>query len=216
MGTKYHKIDSIFKRDQKTGRFLDEYTCPEFDLLSKIKWTWTEKIDGTNIRITWAAGEDFPSRLIGGRTDNAQIPADLVARLEELFPIEELEKVFGIPEQTVVLYGEGVGPKIQKGGGRYRAEPDFILFDVRIGHWWMTRENVKNIADVFGLVVAPDVGHGTLEEAVEFTKAGFTSRVALDPTLPAEGLVLRPKFELFKRNGERIITKVKTKDFKHE
>ena len=32
-------------------------------------------------------------------------------------------------------------------------------------------------------------------------------------TAKAEGLVLRPSVQLFNRKGERIITKVKTKDF---
>jgi len=224
IGTKYHKIQSIFKRDRETGRFTDEFTCPEFELLAGATWDWSEKLDGTNIRITWRAVEgDDPDvqavRLIGGRTDRAQIPTDLIARLEELFPVEKLTDVFEVPkveEQTVILYGEGIGPKIQKGGGRYRSRPDFALFDVRVGRWWLKREDVFGVAETMGLAAAPCRGEGTLQEAIEFVKAGFTSELADDPTLPAEGLVLRPKCELFSRSGERMITKVKTKDFKAE
>jgi hypothetical protein len=223
IGTKYHKIQSIFKRDPKTKAFTEEFTCPEFELLQNVPWDWSEKVDGTNIRITWRGSSAIdgwgvvvpgkPVREIGGRTDRAQIPADLFAKLEELFPIEKLLEHFDEP-QTVILFGEGIGPKIQKGGGRYRSSPDFALFDVRVGRWWLKREDVFGVAETMGLAAAPCRGEGTLQEAIEFVKAGFTSELAEDPTLPAEGLVLRPKCELFSRSGERMITKVKTKDFR--
>lgn len=219
IGTKYHKIQSIFKRDPKTKRFTNEFTCPEFELLRNIPWDWSEKVDGTNIRITLAPMEDGGSqRLIGGRTDRAQIPAHLFARLEELFPIDKLLEHFDAPqveEQTVILFGEGIGPKIQNVGSRYRKEtPDFILFDVRVGCWWLKREDVFAVAESLGIEAAPNInGTGTLDDAIDFVKDGFLSAVSEDKELWAEGLILRPKHELFTRSGERLITKVKTKDF---
>lgn len=51
---KYHKINSIFKRDMtKPNRpfVVGEWAQPEFAYLSDNEWEWTEKIDGTNIRI---------------------------------------------------------------------------------------------------------------------------------------------------------------------
>ena len=220
IGTKYHKIQSIYKRDRETGKFTDEFSCPEFELLQGITWDWSEKLDGTNIRITYAnsaaVGPPNYVRRIGGRTDRAQIPAHLIAKLEELFPLKEFGKHFEVPhleEQTVVLFGEGIGPKIQKGGGRYSKVPDFVLFDVRVGRWWLTRESVQNIADGFSISMAPRIGEGSLREAILKVRDGFFSQAAVDVRFPAEGLVLRPKCELFARNGGRIITKVKTKDF---
>lgn len=222
MSTKYHKIQSIFKRDRKTGKFLDEYSCPEFELLAGIQWDWSEKLDGTNIRIMWnnIRGTEAGQRIIGGRTDNAQIPAPLFAYLADMFFEEKMADVFDIPkveEHNVTLYGEGIGPKIQKVGGRYSSKPDFVLFDVRIGRWWLQRDDVFKVADSLGVRAAPNTnGTGTLHDAIDFVKDGFCSGIADDSTLDAEGLVLRPKCELFARNGDRIITKVKTKDFKSE
>jgi hypothetical protein len=44
----YPKIQSLFKRDEKTHKVLiGEYTLPEFSYLSKNEWRWMEKIDGT-------------------------------------------------------------------------------------------------------------------------------------------------------------------------
>ena len=50
----YHKIQTVFKRDmQKNGKTLLEghWTLPEFEYLSVNIWSWSEKVDGTNIRV---------------------------------------------------------------------------------------------------------------------------------------------------------------------
>lgn len=208
--TKYHKIQTIFNRDPATKYktfLIGEYSRPEFEYLTNNLWEMTEKIDGTNIRVIWE-GERV---VFGGKTDNAQIPAKLVTRLIELFfP----EKFTGFdPDVTTVLYGEGFGAGIQKGGGKYVADGtsvDFILFDVRIGDIWLERKNVVDIAEKMGILVVPSLGTVTLSQAVRFVKEGFTSRVG---ECPAEGVVLRPVVEMSDRMGRRIITKLKHKDF---
>ena len=129
--SEYHKIQSIFKRDMTSKRktlIEGDWTLPEFEYLAGNAWTFTEKVDGTNIRVVFKdSGVTF-----GGRTDDAQIPAKLVERLNERFlPLAaKLGEVF--PDGAAVLYGEGYGAKIQKGGGNYRADQDFVLFDVLV------------------------------------------------------------------------------------
>ena len=65
----YHKIQSLYKRDQKTKKFTAQYSLPEFELLKDIEWEFSEKIDGTNIRIFW----DCVTVEVKGRTDNANL-----------------------------------------------------------------------------------------------------------------------------------------------
>lgn len=203
----YHKIQSVFKRDEKTNQFIiGQWSIPSLEYLCNLEWTWDEKIDGTNIRIIW----DGSSRKFGGRTDNAQIPAYLYQRLETLFTNEKLKEIFG--ESPATLYGEGFGAKIQKGGGSYIPDGvDFILFDALIGSFWLERQDVEDIAQKLGLRITTLVGSGPISSAIEFVKGGFKSVIG---TAQAEGLILRPKVQLFDRKGHRIITKVKTKDFK--
>ena len=203
----YHKIQSIFKRDEKTHKFIEgEWSLPEFYYLRDNQWTMTEKIDGTNIRIGWIPGV---GKKIGGRTDNAQIPTFLLTRLEELFPDELLLTLFR--DTAVTLYGEGYGAKIQKGGGNYIADGcDFILFDVMIGDWWLERSNVEDIARKLNIDVVPIIGEGTIDNAIKRIKYGVKSTFG---DFMAEGLVLKPSVELFARNGKRIVTKIKHKDF---
>ena len=205
----YPKIDSIYKRDEK-GRFLiGEYARPEFEYLAGLDWDWTEKIDGTNIRIHWT-GE---SVRIGGKTDRAQIPAFLDARLQRLFPASKFD---GEPE--MILYGEGYGMKIQKGGA-YIPEVtpenpdrvDFILFDVLVDRWWLMREDIEEVAHKLEIKTVPLYGCLTFLEAIREVTKGFDSILA---ARPGEGLVGKLPIDLFDRAGRRIITKIKTKDFR--
>lgn len=202
--SEYHKIQTIFKRDMTSKRkplIVGDWTTPEFEFLRNNTWQFTEKVDGTNIRVIFKDG----SVTYGGRTDDAQIPAFLVARLNERF------LPFKGKVQDMILYGEGYGAKIQKGGGNYRADQDFVLFDVRVGDWWLRREDVEDVAATFGLGVVPVIGEGTLHDAVDRVSRGFESTWG---AFEAEGIVARPKTELFTRGGERIIAKIKCRDFR--
>jgi len=209
----YHKIQTVYLRDPSTNyKNLLEGTWakPEFEYLKDNEWVWTEKVDGTNIRVMW----DGKTVIFGGKTDNAQIPNFLVNRLNEIFnttPAKlKIKEVFG-EEGGVCLYGEGYGAKIQAGGGDYIPDgQDFILFDINIGGVWLERDNVEDIATKLGVDIAPIIGKGTLLEAIEKVREGFDSPIG---KAKSEGLVLRPATELVNRMGERVITKIKHKDF---
>ena len=202
----YHKINTVFKRDRSTNRIIEgDWTIPEFEYLAANLWAWSEKVDGTNIRVMFKDG----AVTFGGKTDNAQIPAQLVARLNDRFlPMAaQLQEVFGC---DACLYGEGYGAKIQKGGGNYRPDQDFVLFDVRVGEWWLQRADVEDVAVKLGIDVVPTIGEGTLHDAIAQAKAGIGSTWG---AFQAEGIVARPKTEMNTRNGHRIITKIKCRDF---
>ena len=211
----YHKIQSIFKRDEKTHKFIEgKYSLPEFEYLKDNIWTFTEKVDGRNTRIYWYSNPLVQTVEIKGRTDKADIPAFLYDKLKEIFPKEKMIKVFGIGEDKpdICLYGEGYGNRIQGCGKNYNSNGvDFVLFDVKIGKWWLKREDVNKIAKSLNIDVVPIVGEGTLDEAVNFIKTqGLYSKWG---DFLAEGMILRPKIELKSRNGQRIITKIKHTDF---
>ena len=89
----------------------------------------------------------------------------------------------------------------------------FILFDVKVGPWWLYNEDVCDIAESFSIPVTPIVGEGTLEEAIEFVKAGFISLISQNREYQAEGVVVRPDVQFFSRSWKRIISKIKTRDF---
>ena len=206
--SEYHKIHSIFKRDPETKYktlLMSEYARPEFEWLADNRWLFSEKVDGTNIRIIW--DEVSRTYTIGGRTDNAQIPAPLIAALQEMFKAEEMAKVLTGP---VTIYGEGYGGKIQK-GSKYNPTQTFVLFDILAGDVWLDRETVRSIAGDMGVEVVPLLAEGPLRRMVELCQEGFNSRWG---DFPAEGIVARPACELRCRLGKRVIAKLKLKDFR--
>lgn len=203
----YPKIQSVYKREsEKPFKMLEgQFSTPELEYLANNVWVWTEKVDGTNIRVHW----DGEKVVLGGKSDNAQIPPFLLAKLQEMFPTSLLQEAFG--ETIVTLYGEGYGAKIQKGGGNYLSNSvSFVLFDVLIDGWWLRRDSMLDVAEKLSVNVVPVVGNGTLYEMVEVAKAGFRS---VWGDFPAEGLVGKPLIELQDRQGRRILTKIKYKDF---
>ena len=211
MSDLYQKIPGLFKREEVRPFKLIEggYREPELELLKDIQWTFTEKVDGTNIRVIW----DGHNVVFGGRTENAQIPSHLVTKLNELFMGTRVEQVFEqvFGETKAILFGEGYGAKIQKGGGNYSATQEFVLFDVIVGEWYLRREDVEDVAEKFGLKTVPIVATGTLADGIKLVKGGLKSQWG---DFKAEGLVAKPTVDLFNRKSERIITKIKAEDFK--
>lgn len=208
MMREYHKIDGLFKRDEATKRLMyGAYRNPAVEYLANNEWIFTEKIDGTNIRVHW----DGHRVNFGGRTDKATIPAPLLARLEEMFGGEVNEQIFEehFGAKEVTLFGEGYGAKIQTGGD-YRPDHSFILFDVCVGDVWLRRENVEAIARYFGIDVVPVIIRGTMQEAIDFVKSKPNSTIG---TAKMEGLVGRPAIELLTVNTNRLIVKIKVRDF---
>ena len=207
--TEYHKLYAPFKRlveGPRRGKLEEgQWLRPEFDVLSNQDWTWTEKVNGTNVRIIW----DGHKVRIGGRTGEAQMPLILRDMLGDLFTEELLENQFhGNP---VVLYGEGYGARVHAGSGIYSVDPSFVLFDAMIGSWWLLPEKLTLVALQMGLQVAPPMMIGSIGEAIALVKSPtFTSSWG---NFKPEGLVGKPPLGLTGRDGDRLMIKIKPKDF---
>lgn len=211
----YHKIDTLFERD---GTFVVDTSQPRHPVIATIReWDVTEKVDGTNIRVMLNESGDVT---FNGRTDNAQLPGDLIQYLAKTFTPSKMAAAFtreGEPLPSVVLYGEGYGAGIQKGGA-YRKDKAFRLFDVLVsGKWWLDWQNVCDVAAKLDILTVPYLGRWTLPEIVNGVRNGVTSKVALEDSgnadVQAEGIVARPIETLFDKRGKRLIIKLKTKDF---
>lgn len=205
----YHKIEVLFERDTKGTKKLIEgaFRNNAIEFLTNNEWEFTEKIDGTNIRVHW----DGHKIEFGGRTDRAQIPNHLLLKLNEIFMNNETEELFEqkFGEHDVILFGEGYGNKIQR-GSLYRSDVGFILFDVMIDGNYQNRQSVEDVASCFGLEIVPIVLRGTIQNAIDFVKSNPNSTIG---NAKMEGVVGRPKIELRDRCGKRIIVKIKVCDF---
>ena len=244
----YQKINTIFMRDAKNVIMpYERFTEPEFEYLRGLKWRASEKIDGTNMRIEvtkvpiWDGGiegrtingVEFKVR-IAGKTDNANIPKNLLKHMQEKYPDEKVLAALGLKEFIPVdewenehnwlsyeqipniytIYGEGYGEGIQSGGWYIKGGNEFIVFDVKVNDIYLKTNVRDEIAAKLGAPVVPLVGYFTLDEAIEFVRKGFRSLIAQNPDANmAEGLVLRTDPGLCNRMGKRIIVKIKYKDF---
>lgn len=208
---KYTKIETLFERDMEGSKKLIEgkFRNETVEFLKNNEWICTEKIDGTNIGIVW----DGHSVSYQGRTERAQIPAHLMNKLIEMFGGNENEELFEqkFGENKVILFGEGYGAKIQK-GGLYRSDVSFILFDIYLPdqNLWLNRDSIEDIAKSFNINVVPIILEGTIQDAIDYVKTKPKSTIG---TANMEGLVCKPKVDVLDRRGNRVIVKVKVCDF---
>lgn len=208
MFKEYEKIETVFVRDANTKKLNETiYRNETVKFLKDIEWEFTEKIDGTNIRVCW----DGYRVLFYGRTDRAQIPIQLMNVLLEKFGGNKNEEMFEqkFGNMRVMLIGEGYGAKIQNGGD-YREDNAFILFDVCINGNYQSRESVNDIAEYFNVESVPVIFTGNLRRGIDFVKTKPNSTIG---KAKMEGLVARPRVELEDRCGNRIIVKIKVRDF---
>ncbi len=244
----YQKINTIFMRDAKNVIMpYESFTEPEFEYLRGLKWHAEEKVDGTNMRIevtkvpVWDGGiegrmingVEFKVRIVG-KTDNAQIPKNLLKHMQEKYPNEKVLAALGLKEFIPVeewenehnwltyeqipniytIYGEGYGEGIQSGGWYIKGGNEFIVFDVKVNDIYLKTDARDEIATKLGAPIVPFIGYFTLDEAIAFVRKGFRSRVAQNPDAKmAEGLVLRTDLGLRNRMGNRLIVKIKYEDF---
>lgn len=206
----YPKMNTIYKRDE-AGTIIDgEYSRDEYQFLEDREWLFEEKVHGLNVRVIWAS----PNVSFAGRTNNSQVQGSVMQMLISLFrtadKLPKFSEVFGT--STACLYGEAFGGNIN-GGRRYGNLAQFLLFDATIDDVWVDRNKLEEIARQFGTHVPKVLGRGTLLEAVEQTRTGIKSSYG---DFTAEGFVLRPVIPLLNGRGERIIGKIKYKDFAHE
>jgi len=215
----YHKIQSIFYRDPENNykSFIEgKFSDPAFEILQNVPWDFTEKVDGTNIRIGW----DGNGVRFGGRSDRAQLPGQLLIHLQDHFTDARLSSVFQ-GAGSITLIGEGFGGKIQKMSKLYGDEQRFILFDVFVEPCenhplgiWLERSSVEDIAHQLGIPCVPVIFTNTLMNGYKKLKEYPACESLLSSTrLPLEGFVARPQVELRNRFGSRVITKIKGKDF---
>lgn len=229
----YLKIDTCFKRVQDKDNPLfnciipNEFTRDEFAVLQDCRWLATEKIDGTNMSYHFRyeanpTGDEPPlldTLEIHGKTPYSKIPIPLIEKMQSLVSKEDFHRLFLKEDKPnsivdVWIFGEGYGKKIQKFGSDYISnDVNFIVFDIKIGDIWLTRESVEDICKQLNLNIVPLVGYMRLFEAIEYVAKGFKSAVAENKDLDAEGLVLTAPLGMRDRLGNRIITKIKTCDF---
>lgn len=214
--TKYDKFSSPFKKDDK---YLNLKELAQ--RLPKGRWLKTEKIDGTNIRIILTKPDEEGQRevLIGSRTlilnKEDKISNQYFSCLEEV-NLNKIKEYFKEVNSTVVLYGEGYGAGVQK-GGIYAKEKNYRVFDIRIGEAYQDFEYVKKVCIDNQLNLVPlmtEVSEITYKECVDSLKNFTHTLINEGDGGQPEGFVYKFEPVLLNKYGERLTFKVKHKDFR--
>ena len=189
----YLKISNLYK-DQTIMMFKEVYAL--------------EKIHGTSAHIAWKNGK--LSFFSGGESHERFVGLFDVPVLTEMF-----KERFG-EDDEIVVFGEAYGGKQQGMSATYGKELKFIVFDVKIGEYWLEVPNANHVADYLCLEfvawnrIPADIAAIDAERDRPSRQAMING---IDEDKPSEGVVLRPVLELRDKRGNRIIAKHKGEKF---
>ena len=206
---KYEKIQTLWKRDAENNYCIieDDFTREEFSNVRD--WIATEKVDGQCITII-VTEDNIEIHGKKKTTEFNKAHEPLLAYINEKFTRDRLDEIIDFTKaDTVVFYGEGYGPKIQK-GGKYRDTQSFILFDIRIDGIWLV--DIDEWAFKLGIENVPIFGRGPISSIVKIVKDRTKSLIEGADCI-IEGIVARSVPLMLDRFGNRIIWKLKVKDY---
>lgn len=226
-GTEYSKIETLYDRDGGHFVIVGKLRRPEFGNI-KI-WSITEKLHGRNTRISL-----YDNGVVdyGGKTDEAEMPPELLEYLKETFPVEKMKVALWLPNKPipkqVTIYGEAYGPGMVPGSGLYRKDISFRLFDCLIDVYWLGRNNLEDVARKLGIKCVPLLGiidflPTNVNEIEYLLERNKQNLVAIEEggseSVRSEGIVAKSEPMVFYREGEKLkraMWKLKIKDFKKE
>lgn len=213
----YHHIDAPTVHDDEYGKQFkkrklivpekgqdEAYRTPLLAYLAELPWVYTRKVDGENIRVKW----DGEQALWNGKSNNFQCSAEFTDYMNNTFIEEIFEEKFG-RDKTVILFGEKMGSKTQ-GNELNLKEDTFVLFDVNINGTWLSGVNVVEVAGYFGI---PSVYRFMLHGQVPTPLRELIEKCANGDFKDWEGIVAKPCEECQDQKGNRIIVKIKNRDY---
>lgn len=222
MSREYPKIDTLYNRDDRHFVIAGQLRRPEFGIIKG--WSLTEKIHGINTRVTLFDSGEIE---YGGKTDDAIILPELLEYLKRTFTPEVLKAALWLPNKTIpkfaTIYGEGYGPKMMSGSGKYRKDVSFRLFDCLIegvnGSWWLERSSIEDVARKLGIKCVPIIGYidhlpETAQDLYMILSESVVAREESGTGELPEGIVANSHPFIYDNKGNRLIWKLKMKDFK--
>lgn len=195
----YRKIENLYRK-------------PEWLQLFKMVWV-TQKIHGSSAHILFSSsitsnGLERVSFFAGGASH---------ALFTTLFNKEELLSIYKehYAGKNLTLYGEVYGGNMHSMKHTYGDKLSFIAFDCELDGKFLDVPHCKYIADLFK---QDFVWHKLVENTIENLNfyRDMPSQIATQKGLgekKEEGIVVRPMFECFDKQGGRWMAKHKRDDF---
>jgi len=205
MFTKYSSITNAYKDSFITKCFME--TAPETIFIA------TEKLHGTNFSFLVSKNKikhcsrnnvlNYDTKFFNHRSLDKY--HDKLRKLYNLINVKKIND--GELDCVIQVYGEYVGPGVQKGIDY--GEEDFYLFDIKVNGKYIPFTSVIYYSDVLDFKLVPVIYVGTLEECLQQDN-DFNSRILFKADNVCEGVVIKPLDEvLYLPTGERLIIKNK-------
>jgi len=188
----YFKIENLYRNP-------DALTLPEGECYAM------EKVDGTSAHIKWKDGKvHFFSGGSKFETFKALFDEDSIKRGFEGQTLYDLS-------QTITVYGEAYGAKVQGLGHRYGDKLKFIAFEVQVGDRWLNVQDAEWFAEYLGFEFVHYVKVPCTVEALNAERdkpSTQAQRNGMGKQL-SEGVIIRPLTERTREDGTRCIWKHK-------
>lgn len=169
-------------------------------------------IHNSSAHISWNQKEQKVTFFSGGASHLTFI---------SLFDADALKAKFAekASPHSVTIFGEAYGGKMQGMSATYGPTLKFIVFEVRIGNYWLDVPKAEAYANEFGLEFVPYKRIPATIEAINAERDADSIqaiRNGMGPGHKREGIVLRPIIEFVYQgeNGVTIRSKHKNDEFK--
>ncbi len=208
--TKYSKIYTIFERD-KHFKIVKGVLNPKLDGIENIKnFVVTSKIDGTNCGIILTPEKEI---LVRKRSDIIKDDNEHHLYFEAIKDIDmqKIKNYFEDSKSLITIFGEACGDNIQKQGKTYGDTKHFRLFDVKVGDNFFDWNDLVKFSKATGIQL---VEWKKIEGKDIFDYDYWLKKLQADnKSKYVEGYVVRSNPLLLNKFGERMIFKIKFKDF---
>jgi len=169
MFTKYSSITNSY---DKRYLSLVRETVPE-----DVAWEVTEKLHGANFSFLVSDGLIYHcsrNMVLGpdkfyNHDELSKYHEAIAMIFEDLTPSIECRE-----DLSIQIYGEYVGPTIQKGIDY--GEPDFYCFDIKVKGGYLPQDIVRELCQKHGLKTVPLIFVGPLESALQINNE-YNSRI---------------------------------------
>jgi len=220
--TKYPKIQTLWERDSNF-KVYEGHLNPKLSSLGNIKnFILTEKYHGTNMGIVITPENRIylrkRSTIIAILHDGVWLPIQCSEK--DIFHytqcvkdvnFDKIKEHFADCEHITIIFGEGVGVKIQKNGEVYTDSYDFVVFDVKCGNSFFDWRSLTDFCKEVGLRSA----NSTEQWNDDILKCNYKDILrARNKERFFEGYVVRSEPPMLNGFGARMMFKIKQRDFK--
>lgn len=179
----------------------------------------TEKLEGTNCSFALINGTFYVN------SHNKNIPTSedsFYGQMANLYDVKLKLKFFndfvsdhGLefkpnhPNNSIIIWGEIIGPKIQKNIYKLDAR-EFRVFDIMVNNKFLSYPDIITLTTSLNLKCVPLISIGDLPEDIKSFSDGYS---LINNNVRREGIVIKPMYEINEPTFGRVILKQRSPEY---